>query len=114
MRKLSIAAFLLAALPLFLYPALVIAVMMSFAGHVSPHQFDGVKQKFLLLVALISQFTALAYPIVYATCFFYARAEHKKLNRPREIWFSLIPLSYLSFVGLLGFLWSFLETWTEH
>jgi hypothetical protein len=87
-------------LPLLLYPFVVIAGVMSLAGHVS-----GDEPLLLLAVARSFIWGSLAYPAVYIPCLVVACAL-KQNRKKAALRFSVAPVLYLlALIALLGVWW---------
>ncbi|MDY0168588.1 MAG: hypothetical protein RBS80_18715 [Thermoguttaceae bacterium] len=94
----------LGALPLLIYPFVLLASVMSLAGHRSGNEPA-------LLVLVIKSFLlgSIAYPLVYLVCLALAVAKAAKNGCTVALWYGLGPLVYLLFlVGLMG-IWFAME-----
>jgi hypothetical protein len=101
MKTLSISSLVLGALPLAIYPFVVLADIMSLAGH-----RRGDEPRLLVAVATIFQVGSLAYLPVYAFSFAATLILLGKVGRGRRAFcLSVIPIIYLAILTILFFAW---------
>lgn len=92
-KALPLVAFIISGLPLLIYPFIMLANIMSFAGHHSPDETVG--QLFAAYAFLIS---STLYPIPYIASIIMYRKTQKKF-------FLALPYLYLALVILLALNW---------
>jgi hypothetical protein len=92
---------LLGALPLLVYPFVVLANVMSLAGERS-----GNEPPLLMLVVYSFLLGSLAYPAVYVPCALLAVARVKKNDDNTAFWYVVGPLGYLLLLAGLLAIWS--------
>jgi hypothetical protein len=103
MKPLIYCLLVLGGIPLFLYPAVLFANLMSLAGHRS-----GNEPALLMVVVYSFLLGSLAYPVVYIVCVIKALAQAGKDGKA-ALWFAAGPLGYLLLLVGLMFLWLGLE-----
>jgi len=90
--------FVLEGLPLLIYPFVLLANLMSLAGH-----WTGNESIFLIAVVLLFIIMSSAYPLSYLYAInHYRNSRNAYVNK----WILFMPLFYIIIVVLLGFLWS--------
>jgi len=92
---------IIGALPLLIYPFVLLANMMALAGHRSGHE-----PVILLLIAFAFVLGTTAYPVVYILCVVAAVACVKKARGAPAVAYSAAPLAYLALMVGLAALWS--------
>ena len=92
---------LVAALPLLIYPFVLLANIMALAGHRS-----GDEPIILLLPGFAFVLGTTAYPLVYILCVVAAIAYMKKARGAAAVACSTAPLAYLALMAGLAALWS--------
>ena len=94
----------LGGLPLLLYPFVLLAGIMSLAGHSSGDEPA-------LLVAVVNSFLwgSLVYPAVYVPCWALARSALKANKEKVALRVSMAPLFYLGILVVLMLAWSRLQ-----
>jgi hypothetical protein len=100
----SIIALALGALPLLVYPFVLLADVMSLAAPKS-----GKHSTLLSVVSRAFLWTSLAYPIVYMLCVSQARLMLKKTHEEAALVFSVVRLGYLALIVVLFFAWMSVE-----
>jgi hypothetical protein len=101
MRALAIVLLVLGALPFLIYPFVVLAGVMSLAGHSS-----GKEPIILVIVANSFLLGSLAYPLVYLPALVFAGARLAAGERKAALVGSIVPLAFLVLLGVLFALWS--------
>lgn len=93
-RTASTALFIIGAVPLVIYPVIMIANVMSLAGEPS-----GNETGLLIVVSRLALTVSSAYPLTYVLCFVIAR------NSSKRILLSLVPIIHLVAAVLLFLCW---------
>jgi hypothetical protein len=96
MKTLATILNILGALPLLLYPFVVLANLMSLAGH-----RNGTESKLLITVVYAFLFGSLAYPLVYLVCRALSIGSMRRPDENAPVRFAAAPLAYLAFLGFL-------------
>jgi hypothetical protein len=101
----TIVAVIVGALPLLIYPIVLLAGVMSLAG-----ESQGDEPALLMIVAKTFLWSSLAYPLVYGG---FALAAAVVAWRPQgerlAFGLSCVPLAYLVMLGVLMFAWAVVE-----
>ena len=108
MRVAAIGLLILCALPLLIYPFLLLANVMSFAGTATGNE--------LLSQWLISRAFLLGstiYPIVYLVCAIISIVQIVRNKGKSALTYSSIPLIYLFFLGGLFAVWNVSDLWVS-
>ena len=104
MKTSSIVALGVSGLPLLIYPFILLANVMSFAGHKT-----GNEPAILVFVSSAFLWASTLYPIPYVFFFLRAKSESKKRNGKKETVFALAPLVCLAILGMLMIAWMVVE-----
>lgn len=105
MRILAIILLVLSAIPLIVYPAVLLAGVMSIAGETT-----GNPSVALVVASKLSVIGSLLYPGVFFGAVVGFVALEKMKKHKVQVFVSGIPLFYLGVVVLLFYLWFSLET----
>jgi hypothetical protein len=100
MKAITFSLLAVGALPLLAYPAVILANVMSLAGHRS-----GDESPVLMLVVYTFLLASTAYPVVYVFCFAFAIARVRE-KKSAAIGYGLGPIGYLAAIIGLGALWA--------
>lgn len=105
MKRASTFLFVLEALPLIIYPVVLLADLMTFSGHVTGGESPG-----LLITVYAFVFGSMVYPVVYVACVILAYARMRENKLPAAMRFSVAPLAYLALLVALIVLWVELDS----
>jgi hypothetical protein len=103
MKDLIHGLLVLGGIPLLIYPSVLLASLMSLAGHRS-----GNEPVSLMIVVYSFLLGSLAYPVVYIVCVIYALGQAGTRERA-ALWFAAGPLGYLLLLVGLMVLWGGME-----
>jgi hypothetical protein len=105
MRLASIASLVLGGLPLVIYPVLLVAGIMSLAGHRT-----GDEPLLLMAVSYAFLIGSLSYPIVYVCCLVIAVWMGTRGDQRGMLRSSIAPLAFIAVLGVVAWLWGRLES----
>lgn len=101
MKSLYPLLLVLGALPLLCYPFVLLANLMTLAGHRSGHESLG-----LMVAVYAFLIGSTAYPLVYFLCFGFVIVRLKEKKVRAAIRYSAAPLLYIALLAILMMFWS--------